>query len=80
MRTKINKWGNSLALRIPKSFALEARIEEGTTVDLVLTEGKIMMKPIRSKQLSLSALLEGVTPDNLHREISTGIPRGKENW
>ena len=80
MRTKINKWGNSLALRIPKSFALEARIEEGTTVDLVLTEGKIMMKPIRSKQLSLSALLEGVTPDNMHGEISTGIPRGKENW
>ena len=80
MKTKISKWGNCLALRIPKSVATEAQMSEGTPVDLILQDGRIVIKPVRTKQLKLHSLLEKVSPENLHEEISTGAPRGREAW
>ena len=79
MKTKISKWGNSLALRIPKSVATEAQMSEGTP-DLILQDGRIVIKPVRTKQLKLHSLLEKVSPENLHGEISTGALRGREAW
>jgi antitoxin MazE len=80
MQTKIQKWGNSLGLRIPKSFAAQARVEAGSTVDLSLEDGDLVVKPIRRKKYDLNDLLRGINSRNLHREIESGEPVGTEAW
>ena len=78
MQTKVQKWGNSLALRIPKSFALNIDIKQNEFVDLSISDGKLIITPITAKEYSLKELLAGVSEDNLHEEFDTGIPVGKE--
>ncbi len=80
MQTKIKKWGNSLALRIPKSFALNANLRQDELVDITIDKERIIITPIGQKEYSLDELLAGVSEDNLHGEIDTGIPVGKEIW
>jgi len=80
MRTKVQKWGNSLALRIPKAFALDTQLENNSVVEVSLVEGQIVIKPISPRRWSLDQLLSGVTSDNIHREIDTGIAVGDEVW
>ena len=72
MQTKIKKWGNSLALRIPKSFALNANLRQNKLVDLSIDKERIIITPIDEKEYSLVELLEGVTESNLHGEFDTG--------
>ena len=79
MKVKIQKWGNSLAVRIPKSFAVQTEIEQDSIVDLSVFEGNIIVKPEKRKpKYTLEELLEGVTEENLHGEIDFGKPVGKE--
>lgn len=80
MQTKIKKWGNSLALRIPKSFALSAKLRQDELVDISIDKEKIIITLIGEKEYSLDELLEGVSADNLHGEFDTGVPVGKEIW
>lgn len=80
MHTTIRKWGNSLGLRIPRSFATEARVEEGAAVDLSVRNGRLVVRPLRARRCALSALLRKVSPQNLHGEVSTGRPIGREVW
>jgi len=79
MKVQIQKWGNSLALRIPKSFAVETHIEEGSTVDMTVSKNGILMKPARP-QMTLEDLLAEITPDNLHSEVDFGKSVGNEVW
>ena len=80
MRTRVQKWGNSLALRIPKSFASEVGLEKETCVDVSLADGKLVIKPVAKPKLNLKQLLAKVTRENLHHEIDTGAARGNETW
>ena len=80
MRTRIQKWGNSLALRIPKPFASEAHLEEDAQVEVSLIDGKLVVSPVSKSALTLEHLLAGVTEQNLHREVDTGHPTGNEVW
>jgi antitoxin MazE len=80
MKTRVQKWGNSLALRIPKSFAAEARLREDTPVELSLEEGKLVIRALPQEPLTLEELLRGVTEQNLHGEWDTGPATGKETW
>jgi antitoxin MazE len=80
MRTRVQKWGNSLALRIPKSFATEVGLCENLAVDLSVTKGRLVVQPLSEEPLSLADLLRGVTDENLHREWDTGPAVGKEIW
>ncbi len=80
MKVQIQKWGNSLALRIPKSFAVESKIEQGSTVEVSLESGKIIVFPVVEPEFSLDELLAKVTPNNLHGETDTGASVGKEAW
>ncbi|MCI0485919.1 MAG: AbrB/MazE/SpoVT family DNA-binding domain-containing protein [Blastocatellia bacterium] len=68
MRVQIQKWGNSLALRIPKSFANESNIEQGSLVDLSVIEGKLIVVPVSEPEYTLDELLAGVTKENIHPE------------
>ncbi|NCO24189.1 MAG: AbrB/MazE/SpoVT family DNA-binding domain-containing protein [Candidatus Infernicultor aquiphilus] len=80
MQTKIKKWGNSLALRIPKLLASDANLKLNKWVNLSIDKESIIITPISEKEYSLEKLLEGVTKSNLHGEFDTGAPVGKENW
>lgn len=80
MRLHVQKWGNSLALRIPRSLATESHIEQGSMVDVSLMDGKLLVVPVAKSTYTLEALLAGVTPENLHREVDTGAALGAEAW
>ncbi|HEY3230401.1 MAG TPA: AbrB/MazE/SpoVT family DNA-binding domain-containing protein [Roseiflexaceae bacterium] len=80
MRTRIQKWGNSLAVRIPKSFAVEVGIDQDSDVELTLVEGKLVVIPMPSEPLTLDMLLAGITDQNIHQELDSGTPVGNETW
>ena len=80
MRTKVLKWGNSLGLRIPKAFAEEVRVAEGSTVELSMEGGRLIIRLANQTEYSLEELLGGITAENLHSEIDTGGPVGGEKW
>ena len=80
MKLKVQKWGNSLALRIPKALAIEANIASGSTVEMSLSNGGLKIKPVEDQEYTLDELLSGITAENIHDEVSTGIPQGKESW
>jgi antitoxin MazE len=80
MLTKVQKWGNSLALRIPKAFALDAQLENDSLVEVSLVDGNIVIKPVAAPSWTLEQLLAGVNSQNIHRETDTGNAVGNETW
>ena len=80
MQTKIKKWGNSLALRIPKLLALDANLKLNNFVEISIDKGSIIITPISEKEYSLEKLLKGVSKNNLHGEFNIVSPVGKEIW
>lgn len=80
MRTRIQKWGNSLALRIPRAFAEESDLQEDSAVDLTVRNGKLVVVPIRDSAVTLEELVSQITPENRHGEVSTGDAVGNESW
>jgi antitoxin MazE len=79
MKTRIQKWGNSLALRIPKPFAEEASLREDSTVELTVRNGKLTIVAVAEPR-SLTDLVARITPENRHGEINPGKPLGNEVW
>jgi len=80
VQTRIQKWGNSLGLRIPRSFAQEAGVGPGSEVDLSVKDGDLVVRPARRRRYQLKDLLRRVTAKNLHDEVDTGEPVGREVW
>jgi len=80
METRVKKWGNSLALRIPKPLAAEVGIEDDSLVELSLVDGKLVIVPGIEPELKLADLLAQVTEENLHAEVETGPAVGNEAW
>ncbi|MFW6006728.1 MAG: AbrB/MazE/SpoVT family DNA-binding domain-containing protein [Bacillota bacterium] len=78
MITTIKKWGNSLAIRIPKSFATEVSLKEETKVNMSIEDNKIIIEPV--VEYNLDELLSKVNEDNIHNEYFTDGPEGKEIW
>lgn len=77
MKTRIQKWGNSLGIRLPKVFAVHMGMEAGANVDVQLDDDRIV---ISKSGESLDALLSSITPDMLHGETDTGDAVGNEIW
>jgi len=77
MQTVVQKWGNSLGIRIPASYVKDLHLKNGSSVDIREEEGKIIIVP---KKLSLHELLEKVTDENRHDAIETGTSVGQEEW
>lgn len=80
MTTKIQRWGNSLALRIPKSFAKDVHLESGAPVDLSVVKGRLVIKPSLKPTYTLAQLLKQISKKNLHAETDFGKPVGNEIW
>lgn len=78
METRVQKWGNSLALRIPKPFASQIGLEPNSPVELSLRGRELIIAPVKSSDLKLDDLLAQVTEHNLHDEVDTGLAVGGE--
>jgi len=80
MVTKIQKWGNSLGVRIPKTVAHGVRVKDGTAVRLEVEDGRLIVEPVNVKIWRLRDLVTGVTAKNRHGEADTGRAVGREVW
>jgi len=78
MTTKIQKWGNSLALRIPKSFAEAINLKAGTNINLKLEKNRLVVSKDKKQNYKLNELLLKISDKNIHKEIDYGKPAGKE--
>ena len=79
MVSRVQRWGNSLALRIPHSFAVQAKVAEGTAVDIAVEHNRLVVKPVQH-QYRLRDLLKGIDRRNRHAEVGTGLAVGREIW
>jgi antitoxin MazE len=83
MKARVRKWGNCLAVRIPKAIATEVGLHQNAEVELSSNRGRLVITPLkrtRKRKYSLKEMLRGITPENLHGEIDFGPPVGKEIW
>ncbi len=80
MNTKIMKWGNSLALRIPNAFAKAVNIQEGNDVKIKIEKNMIIVEKDNLKKYDLKSMLDGINKNNIHDEIDSGNSVGKEIW
>jgi antitoxin MazE len=80
MMTKISRWGNSLALRLPKKLATSHNLFQDSDVEIIEHEEGLLLRPSSRKSYDLNALLNGVTKENFHDELPTGSSRGQESW
>ena len=78
METRVQKWGNSLALRIPKLLAIQIGLEPNSPVKLSLRGKELVIEPVKPSKLKLDDLLSQVTEQNLHGEVDTGPAIGGE--
>lgn len=83
MSQKLGNWGNSLGYRVPKLIAEQLHWNEATEVEAHVIDGKLVLEAVNSLDIpvyNLEDLLEGVTPELVHGEISTGYAVGNEVW
>ncbi|MGI9147973.1 MAG: AbrB/MazE/SpoVT family DNA-binding domain-containing protein [Chloroflexota bacterium] len=81
MRTRVQRWGNSLALRIPQAFGRELNLRPESSVDMKIDAGRLILVPIQDAPVpTLTQLLDQVTDQNRHAEVMTGPPMGDEIW
>ena len=80
MVTTIQKWGNSLGVRIPRDIAQDIGLTEGRDVTVEKSGGALVVRPVQLPRYNLKKLLKGITPKNKHPEIDWGKPVGKEIW
>ena len=80
MTTRVQKWGNSLALRIPKPFAEEAGLEPDSVVDITVKDGALLITPTPKRKRLFQELISGINEENRHGEIDWRKPVGGEIW
>ena len=84
MLVEFCKWGNSLAVRIPKTMADSLRVGVGRQADITVENGALVLRPIerpkRKPTYTLEELLKGMTKENVPQEVDWGQPRGNEAW
>lgn len=78
MKATVQRWGNSLAVRLPRLLAEESQISEGSQVELVRTPDGVLVKARQKPRYRLSDLLAGISPENLHPETEWGPAVGRE--
>jgi len=77
---RVQKWGNSLAVRIPKPYAAELGLAEDSAVELRVSDGALVIAPAARRSYRLADLVAGIRRSNLHGKMPTGTPSGKEAW
>lgn len=79
VKAKVSKWGNSLALRLPKALLDGYHISEGSDVEIVERKNGLLLTPVAAGH-DYETLIGGIDKDNLHSEVPTGERVGGEAW
>ncbi len=79
MNTQVGKWGNSLAVRIPGTYAKELELEEGAELEVTRVDGGLLFR-LRKPRYTLEELLKQIKPENLHGETDWGEAVGRKAW
>ena len=79
MPLRVARWGNSLAVRLPKPIAEQAGLDEGTQIEVTVENGKLIVTATRQDP-TLEELAAGITPENRYEETDWGRPAGREAW
>ena len=77
MEVVVQKWGNSLGFRIPSHWAKDNNVKNGSKIEVIAEKGKMVILPQKN---TLDDMLDMVTSENIHSEISTGSSVGNEEW
>lgn len=80
MKVRIQKWGNSLAVRIPKALAEQTSIEMDSAADMSVERDRLVIRPVRKREYSLRELVSEISEKNIHDEVDTGANVGRESW
>jgi antitoxin MazE len=80
MKAQVSKWGNSLAVRIPRAFAEDLGVGQNSSVELTVEDGCLLIRPSVAPTYELETLLRSATPENLHGEMDQAQAVGKEAW
>ncbi len=81
MNAHFSKWGNSIALRIPSGLAKALGVTEGSSVELHVKDGSLIVTPVDVVvKYDINELIAAITPENLHGETDTGDPVGTEGF
>ncbi|MDH4153601.1 MAG: AbrB/MazE/SpoVT family DNA-binding domain-containing protein [Nitrospira sp.] len=80
MKTRAQKWGNSLAVRVPKSVATQIELKAQDDLDIEVRDGHVVLKPQLHRVYRLDDLLRQITKKNAHSEVDSGGPVGRESW
>lgn len=80
MESVLRKWGNSAAVRLPAQALRVSRLNVDDEVELKVEEGRIVIERRQPQEISLDALLDRITPDNVHEAVDTGPALGREAW
>ena len=84
MIVQFRKWGNSLAVRIPKAVARAVKAKDGKKAEIKIESGTLVLRPLikpaRKQSYTLKKLLAGMTRDNVPQETDWGLSRGNEVW
>ncbi|MEX0782637.1 MAG: AbrB/MazE/SpoVT family DNA-binding domain-containing protein [Dehalococcoidia bacterium] len=80
MRAVVQKWGNSLAIRLPKRVAEDVRLRERSEVEMDVVDGRVVVTPVNVDEPSIEELIASIDPETVHPETDWGPPLGKEVW
>jgi antitoxin MazE len=80
MISRVLKWGNSLSVRLPSSFAKELNLNENSPINIIAENKKILISPVISKEYKLEEMVAQINEKNIHSEIKTGLRQGLEIW
>ena len=80
MKTKAQKWGNSLAVRVPKTVATQVGLKAQDDLEIEIHDGNVILKPLLRRVYRLDDLVKRITKKHLHTEFDTGEPVGREIW
>ncbi|HMS85482.1 MAG TPA: AbrB/MazE/SpoVT family DNA-binding domain-containing protein [Nitrospira sp.] len=80
MKTRAQKWGNSLAVRVPKSVAMQIGLKAQDGLDIEVRDGNVVLKPQLRRVYLLDHLVKQITKKNIHGEVDSGGPVGRESW
>jgi antitoxin MazE len=78
MHSKLQKWGNSIGVRLPIKLIRQLQLDDGSEVDIKAVKGRLVITPVRPTGYALEDLLSQVTDENLHGEMDWGSRSGRE--
>lgn len=80
MEARLQKWGNSIGIRIPSNILKALNLKENDIIDLIQEEEKIVISKSQKKKISLRERFKEYNDKNLAKDFSWDEPKGREIW